>query len=484
MRSIYRYVATAAAGMLLAPTFAAASDIEADVADMKQRVEAMEDQLRAQTDELADAQATVEKQNEVIEKAGLVERDEVSALSSFIEATDFSAFVAASYNYNFRGTEDANEYFNPLLPVSPTNPLTPGTQGNAFNTGTANPLGVWYPQHRNNNTFQLDQAWIAIDKAPTDESRGGAHIDLAAGDGLFTNGATAAAGNVTLYSAYVSYLAPLANGVRIDGGIMPTILGYEVEQTNANWNITRGITWGLQPVTSTGFLTTTEIVDGFTIQLGMLNDPIGRVNVDGNTAKALTSKVSYSAEKFGASVGVNWGRGTVGLNGNANQSQGLLDVILTINPLDNLSAYINYDFRFEKNRTANYPSPANSFSLNTNAIAVGARLAIIDSTGFAVRAEYINSKDSTPVNIAGSVPPLFNGGFINTSFGGRAPQDTISAWSLTGTLDHSLTDNLTAKFEVRYDDTDPGLFLRKDGTTTPFSLEGQTVALVQMIYEF
>lgn len=470
MRSIYRYVATAAAGLLLAPTFAAASDIEADVADMKQRVEAMEDQLRAQNDELADAQATVEKQNEVIEKAGLVERDEVSALSSFIEATDFSAFVATSYNYNFQGTEDANA----------NNTGTPGTQGNAFNTGIVNPLGVWYPQHRDNNTFQLDQAWIAIDKAPTDESRGGAHIDLAAGDGLFTNGATAAAGNVTLYSAYVSYLAPLAKGIRIDGGIMPTILGYEVEQTNANWNITRGITWGLQPVTSTGFLTTMEVVDGFTVQLGMLNDPIGRVNVDGNKAKALTSKISYSAEKFGASVGVNWGRGAVGLNGNSNQSQGLLDVILTVNPLDNLSAYINYDFRFEKNRLASYPNPANSFSLNTNAIAVGARLAVIESTGFALRGEYFSAYDSTPVNVGGSN----NGGYLNTSFGGRTPQSTVSAWSITGTIDHSLTDNLTVKAEVRYDDTSPGMFLHKDGTATPTSLEGQTVALAQLIYEF
>jgi len=474
MRSIHRYVAMTAAGLLLVPAFATAGDIETDLADMKQRMEAMEDQLRAQKDDLAAAEATVEKQNDVIEQAGLVERDEVSALSSFIEATDFSAFVAASYNYNFRGTADG-----------PPDNATPGTQGNAFNAGVGggpgggpiSAIGVWYPQHLNNNTFQLDQAWIAIDKAPTDESRGGAHIDIAAGNGLFTNGAAAAVGGVVLYSAYASYLAPLGPGIQIDGGIMPTILGMEVEQTNGNWNITRGITWGLQPVTSTGFLTTTEIMDGFTVQIGMLNDPIAAANVDANVAKALTSKISYSAEKFGISAGVNWGRSAVGLNGNPNQSQGLFDVILTVDPLDNLSMYINYDFRFEQNRLASYPNPATSFALNTQAIAIAGRLGILDSTGIALRYEYVHSVDQTPAGAG-------NGGYVNTQIGGRLATNTLDAQSVTGTIDHALTDNLTAKFEVRYDNTDPGVFLHKDGTTTPFSYEGQTVALVQLMYEF
>ena len=50
MRSICTSVVIAAASMLLVVPFATAADLEAEIADMKQRMEAMEDQLQAQND--------------------------------------------------------------------------------------------------------------------------------------------------------------------------------------------------------------------------------------------------------------------------------------------------------------------------------------------------------------------------------------------------------------------------------------------------
>ncbi|MCH2187348.1 outer membrane beta-barrel protein, partial [Myxococcota bacterium] len=234
MRSICTSVVIAAASMLLVVPFATAADLESEIADMKQRMEAMEDQLQAQNDELTQAQATVKEQTALIENSGLEEREDVSALSKFIEGVDFSAWVAASYNYNFAGS----------------------------GPGSFSPPNLNYGYDWSSNTFQLDQAWISIDKAPTEESRGGFHMDLQAGaltqtDGY--NGGISIAPNVGIYSAYVSYLAPLFNGVQIDAGIMPTIIGWEVEQQNANWNITRGATWSMQPVTNTGVLVTVPI---------------------------------------------------------------------------------------------------------------------------------------------------------------------------------------------------------------------------------
>ena len=432
MRSICKSVVFVAASVLLVPQLATAADLEAEIADMKQRMEVMEDQLRVQNDELADAQATVDQQAEVIEKAGLEEREEVSVLSAFIESTDFNAWVAASYNFNFQGTSD--------VPAG----------------GTA-PPNFRYPHHGQSNTFQLDQAWIEIDKAPTEESRAGAHIDLQAGTATTTaqQAGGLAVGTVAppvgIYSAYVSYLAPIAGGVQIDAGIMPTILGAEVEQTNANFNITRGATWTLQPVTSTGFLVSMELSDGLLVQAGMLNEPITGVAQDLNRAKALTSKVSYSAEKFGISAGVNWGRAGVGGGvPGSNVSTGIFDAILTVDPSDNLSAYMNYDYIWtDSNGTG---------STGTHALSVAGRLGILDNTGVAARYEYISATTTVPV----------------------LPDVNTTAHTITGTVDHGLTDNLTAKAEIRYDHTTPGIIPDRTGGVR----QGQTVALAQLLYEF
>ena len=431
MRSICTSVVIAAASMLLVVPFATAADLEAEIADMKQRMEAMEDQLQAQNDELTQAQATVKEQTALIENSGLEEREDVSALSKFIEGVDFSAWVAASYNYNFAGSG-------------------PG-QG---------PANLNYGYNWSSNTFQLDQAWISIDKAPTEESRGGFHMDLQAGNLTQTSGYSAdladpgIAPPVGIYSAYVSYLAPIFNGVQIDAGIMPTIIGWEVEQQNANWNITRGATWSMQPVTNTGVLVTVPI-GNFTVQMGALNEPVTGANPDLNSGKGLTSKVSYGAEKWGASLGFNYGSPSAAL---AAKDRGIVDVILWADPLDNLSAYINYDYVFA--------TPYGGEMEGAHALAVGARLGIIDSTGIAARVEYINDSSLGLLSFRPTASV--------------APEGNIV--TVTGTVDHQLTDGLTLKAEVRWDHEDnPAFFIRNDN---PNLQNDQVAAIAQLLYEF
>jgi hypothetical protein len=427
MRSICTSVVIAAASMLLVVPFATAADLEAEIADMKQRMEAMEDQLQAQNDELTQAQATVKEQTALIENSGLEEREDVSALSKFIEGVDFSAWVAASYNYNFAGS-----------------------------SGLFDPANLNYGYDWSSNTFQLDQAWISIDKAPTEESRGGFHMDLQAGNLTQTSGYSAdladpgIAPPVGIYSAYVSYLAPIFNGVQIDAGIMPTIIGWEVEQQNANWNITRGATWGLQPVTNTGALVTVPI-GNFTVQLGANNEPITGAGTDPNGGKGLTSKVSYGAEKWGASLGVNWGSPSAAATA---KSKGIVDVILWADPLENLSAYINYDYVFVEQ----YGNLGNA---GAHGLAVGARLGIIDSTGIAARVEYIHDQSGVVFRAA------------------NTPGDLVT---ITGTVDHQLTDGLTLKTEVRWDHDDDSVFpIRELGGATQ---NDQVAAIAQLLYEF
>ena len=59
----------------------------------------------------------------------------------------------------------------------------------------------------------------------------------------------------------------------------------------------------------------------------------------------------------------------------------------------------------------------------------------------------------------------------------RAAGSLVNAYSVTGTVDHALTDNLTAKVEVRWDNDDTSPFIQG-------SDNNQVVAIGQIMYEF
>ena len=423
MRLMKQIVVAAAVGMLLAPQLATATEIDEKLRLMDERMVQMEDRLQAATDQLTAANARVEAQRDVIESAGIAEeRGSGNALSSFIEKTDISGWAAVSYNYNFNGSKS----------------------GDGGNTGGMGNGQNGFIGHSNPNSFQLDQFWIEIDKTPTQESRAGFHADFSAGKA--TDSTAGDALTVNLFSAYVSYLAPLGKDVQIDAGQIPTMFGGELIQTNANFNITRGIVWGIQPTTGLGAVASTELIDGLTVALGALNSPTSNdrgLGADAHVGKALTSRVTYATDRYMAAAGVNYGP-----ESKNNKSTMLLDVLLTASPTDNLATWINYDYK-ELDNSAGTPD------VNQHAVAVAARIAVLESTGLAARAEYLRTE--------------------------TAGAGSTKAFSLTGTADHALTDNLTLKAEVRWDNTKPGLLLSEDNVARK---ENQVVVLGQLLYEF
>ena len=98
-----------------------------------------------------------------------------NALSAFIESTEISAWAAASYNVNFR---------NPQKKLNGDDPAGDVTNRSAGRTNQGTSGGLFYLYFPESNTFQLDQAWIGINKAPTEESRAGYNLDLIAGADL------------------------------------------------------------------------------------------------------------------------------------------------------------------------------------------------------------------------------------------------------------------------------------------------------------
>jgi len=132
-----------------------------------------------------------------------------------------------------------------------------------------------------------------------------------------------------------------------------------------------------------------------------------------------------------------------------------------MDPTDSLSLWINFDWaRTFGDRTADG---------DAYGIAAAGRVALTDNTGLALRYEYIRATQS------------YTGG----------PLAEIQ--SLTGTIDHSLTDDLKIRFEARWDhilDNELIAFVNgQNGANNSSgaslsSRDSQVVGLAEIYYEF
>lgn len=424
MRSNLITVVTAVASVLLVAQVAAADQVQEQLRLMEQRMAEMEDRLQATSDELQTAKNTVSVQQDLLEESGLVEADDSgvrSGVGGFMDQVDISGVVAASYNYR--------------IIDSSTNGANDGNTG-LFKTP-------------NGNTFQVDQVWVTLDKTPTDESRGGFHAEFFTGVSANSQNATGV-DSVAIYTAYASYLAPIGNGVQIDAGRLATPLGAEVVQTNGNYFITQGSVFGLQPVTHTGVSLSTQLTDQIGITAGVVNDVYSNTFATTDKDLAYYGQIQLSGDMFGFNVGYIWGEDTVTSCAGSECETGVLDVVLTADPTENLSLWANFDWKHTNGEDT---------ALHGDAFGISGagRLGITDTMGVATRVEYIRTEDS------------LNG---TTSDG--------ELLTVTGTVDKTLAEGLVARVELRWDTN----LSDNIGNDFNFGNNDQLVALAQMYYEF
>jgi hypothetical protein len=424
---------------------AAADAVQDQLQLMEQRMAEMEDRLQATSDELQTAKATVNEQRSVLSTNGLIEDEGLrSGVGSFFDSVDVSGVAAASFNYR-------------LVDSDVTGNLD--GQGELYN-GQGNQLF----KNPNSNTFQVDQIWLTLDKASTEESRGGFHAEFVTGASATVQGNNNTNdGTPYIYAASVNYLADIGNGVEVNLGRLGTVLGAEVVQTNGNFNITQGAVFGLQPVTYTGVSFDSAITDEISLHFGIVNDVYSDTMVSTDNDKAYVGQISYSGESFGLNVGGIIGEdgGDANVCAGADCQTSVVDVLLTLSPTENLDLWLNYDWKHtsgdDTTRTA-----GQSINGDAHGIAGAGRLGLSDTMGFATRIEYVTVEDS----LAGT-------------------DKDIELLTLTGTLDKTLAEGLVTRLELRWDhnlndDVDLGLATSSDSGQN----DNQLVAMWQMYYEF
>lgn len=446
MRSNLMTLAMVVASMVLAAQMGAADDsVQEQLRLMQQRMAEMEDRLESTSDELRSAKATVDQQQDMLSDAGLIDGDDRGARSgagSFFEMVDVGGVVAASYNYRFIDRGDNDGIGAPGPP-----PANAGATNDSFFT------------HRNADTFQIDQVWLTLDKAPTEESRGGFHADYIWGETAQIQGGSRNSG--LLYTGYVSYLAPIGNGVQFDAGKLATTLGAEVLQANQNFNISNGVVFqNLQPFTHTGVTASTQLADGVGLVVGVVNEVFSDTNISVDRDKAGIAQLQFAGEKWGLNVGAIVGQNPLSARCDASESDcnsSVFDITATIDPTDDFSAWLNFDW------VRDFGSDVKNG--DKFGIAGAARLAVTDKTGISGRAEYLEQEANTlAVFAADGVTPI---------------SDDRKLVTLTGTVDHTLAEGLKLRGEVRWDKE-----LKSDAVAFTSGNDDQLVGLVEMYYEF
>ena len=490
-RILCRGVLCCAAGMLVLAGSSRADEgaVENQLQRMEARLKQVEQRLTATTDQLEAAEQRVRAQEQRMTEAGLpAEGASAGGLSAFVQSIKLGGWVSGSWNYNFNGLDGS-------ISGGAIDPEDFGLEGfdledlglEGLSAGNVGAVPA-YPFKGDSNSFQLDQLWFEIEREVHESQRAGFRVDLAYGktagllsglssdDGLSGN-------DLELYQAYAQYLAPLGEGVLFKFGKFATPIGAEVALAPYNFNISRGHVYNLfQPITHTGLFASTE-VGGVDLGFGVVNETrsFPAADIDFDNGKALLWSLGYGLGDFGLSFAGTWGQADSGAGGNlrAGNRELILDWILSWDPSDRFSAYVNVDvLRSDRPRSVIPGLGEVDADVDGEGVAVAARYQLTDSTGVALRGEYA-AMDNHP--FAGD---LF---LVSTGTGLRAllvPGD-LELWGITATIDHLLGDSLLLRGELRYDSTDgdgnDNLFADGDRVLAE---DDQLVGLLEVIYKF
>jgi len=231
-----------------------------------------------------------------------------------------SGYVDTSYTEQFAGKGEYAANISDL--AGNTNVPNPGT-------GPANTHAALRQFDTSNNTFNINAVKIALEQALPDKNEwaAGFRVDTIygedaryLGDSALNGGSSSYDGGLNnsglaLEQALVKFRVPVGNGLDFYVGKFVTLLGYEVIESPANLNFSRGLLFtNLIPLTNTGVYADYKFNDTVEAKFGVVdgwnNSTSGSSGVDntyGNNSsssfgKALTGQLNINAPGKNANI--------------------------------------------------------------------------------------------------------------------------------------------------------------------------------------
>jgi hypothetical protein len=343
----------------------------------------------------------------------------------------------------------------------------------------------------NNNNFNINAVKIALEKALPDKNEwaAGFRIDTMYGQDaniLSKADPILGTGSVALEQALVKFRIPVGNGLDVYMGKFVTLLGYEVIESPANPNFSRGLLFtNAIPLTHTGIYADYKFNDTFEAKFGIVdgwNESIspGVSSLGGTTdsandypfgGKAITGQLNINAPGKNANITQSFiyspsgenPDGPAGFGGTDNGPVAVYDIWGNWNPTfdkgGNTTLGFNVDFGY--NGASGIPSQ--TLAQGGVAAPVPPGVGVTDSNTWWGAALYAQYKLNKTVTLAARGEYLHEDSAINPKFGVAGVSNDDFSETLTASF--NIWDNLLTRVEYRYDHL-------TNGTTNPFVAGG------------
>jgi hypothetical protein len=418
----------------------------------------------------------------------VIEDQGINYVETAQKGITLSGYVDTSYTEQFAGS---GEY-------APGGPFATNPSGGPVNTHSA-----LHQFDTSNNTFNINAVKIALEKALPDKNEwaAGFRIDTIYGEDAKYLGDSAINGlggntsGLALEQALVKFRIPVGNGLDIYAGKFVTFLGYEVIESPANLNFSRGLLFtNLIPLTHTGAYADYKFNDTFEAKLGIVdgwnNSTSSSVNVNGAPAnedsfgKAITGQLTINAPGKNANITQSFiysPDGEPGVVGNDNGPVAVYDIWGNWNPTFVKDSALLLGFNIDVGYTGAAGNPGGYNAITGGNPTDGAR-AYNDSNTYYGIALYSQYKFSKVFSLAGraeyihSDPALFPkfgtaGTFTPGGGGTFSPTGNQDDYAYTLTASFNIWDNLLTRVEYRIDDVDgTTLGTTKDAVQNEISL--------------
>ena len=376
-------------------------------------------------------------------------------LFSVIKDWQFGGHVATSYNYNFNDPKSRNNVFR------------------VFDDKA--------------NQFDINQAELWIEKPTSDASRIGFGLDFVIGRDakkVHSLGLGISAGDdptksdvFDLTQAYVTYKAPIGNGLDLKAGKFVTLHGAEVIRRTGDYQISRSLLFGFAiPFTHTGIMTTYAVNDWLTVTGGIVN---GWDNTDdNNNDKSFHGMVTLTPLKdLSLIIGGTWGAEARFAGDDANgPKRGLIDVVATYKPISPLTLTLNFDYGDQDKGVFKNPTTGELKDASWYGVAAYAQYDLTDKLSVGLRGEYFVDEQG------------FRFGFASADPTNPGNPLRVNLWELTLTGRYKLFDHLFASVEYRHDEATNGRQVFDDGGLDSNGVQkksdSQDTIAFELVYQF